>query len=183
MTVTHVFFWWLLWMVAVVTFPLQALVTACLTDCLLLRYVCMYHLYRYGYVIDRRRDIAIHYLKGWFTIDFISSVPIASIYEAISAASSVDGTVSEYARFPAVLRAFRAVRLIKLLRSIRMCSRAGGESAWQVRVNACMRPRVCASCARARVIYVCASVRHVRAAAVVASPHALYRVWILLLFG
>ena len=92
------------------------------------------HVDKKGYVIDTQPAAAKFYLRTWFTVDFISSLPIASFYELLLVAgdSNVDST-SLLIRVPAVLRAFRSIRLVKLLRSARLCGRQSGDSAWRVR--------------------------------------------------
>ena len=59
-------------------------------------------------VYDNRK-IAEKYLKGWFTIDFLTTVPFDQIIRAISDSGEQS----------AFLRTIRIVRLVKLLRIIR----------------------------------------------------------------
>ena len=96
---------------------------------------CLAHVDKDGYVIDNRADIALHYLRGWFTIDFLSSLPLASFYEAALETVEENDSSILVLRLPSVLRAFRSIRLIKLLRSVRICSRSSGDAAWKVQSN------------------------------------------------
>jgi len=94
---------------------------------------CIFHFRRaqvdkFGYLIEEPKEIAIYYAKHWFTIDLLSSLPIASIYEG--AVSGVD--MNAFTRIPVILRVFRSMRLMKLARSVRMCGRPQSSEAWEV---------------------------------------------------
>jgi hypothetical protein len=59
-----------------------------------------------------RREIAVHYLRGWFAIDFVSCLPIQYISKAIEGGgSSVDLSF---------MKAFRLLRMSKMLRLARL---------------------------------------------------------------
>ncbi|OQR87188.1 Voltage-gated Ion Channel (VIC) Superfamily [Achlya hypogyna] len=65
-----------------------------------------------GHVYYNKQHIAIAYLKGWFILDFISTVPIANI------AALVDPTLNASALLTA--RIFRGSKLIRLLKIARI---------------------------------------------------------------
>jgi hypothetical protein len=63
-------------------------------------------------MIKNHGKIVIHYLKGWFTIDFISQAPLAvEIFTFTSSSSDVSDL--------SLLRIVRVLRLIKLVRLLR----------------------------------------------------------------
>ncbi|CAM9123629.1 unnamed protein product [Chrysoparadoxa australica] len=64
-------------------------------------------------LVVNRKMAAIHYLKGWFAIDFISTVPLDLILSAIVQNSTA-------VRSAKLARAFRLARLFKLLRLLKM---------------------------------------------------------------
>ncbi|XP_038073833.1 potassium/sodium hyperpolarization-activated cyclic nucleotide-gated channel 1-like [Patiria miniata] len=63
-------------------------------------------------VILEPKKIAIHYLKSWFTVDFVSSIPMDCIFLAIDGGN--DNKLYE------VSKAFRIFRLAKLLSLVRL---------------------------------------------------------------
>lgn len=63
--------------------------------------------------ISDRRKIAIHYLKGWFILDFLATIPLTLAL-----------TTSRYLILNRVLRFFRLIRLLKLFGSSKTLRRA-----------------------------------------------------------
>ena len=77
--------------------------------------------------VESRRQIATHYLKSWFALDFFSILLI--IIDFISVESGDDPTVNIQAlRVLRVLRALRLVKLVRLVRASRMFKR------WECRI-------------------------------------------------
>jgi len=64
-------------------------------------------------IMDAKR-IRKAYLKGWFTIDLISTVPVSIIWEAIGGASSSDLAVMKVAK---LFQLLRLIRLTKVFRT------------------------------------------------------------------
>lgn len=56
--------------------------------------------------------IAIAYLKGWFTVDFLSSIPIDSFVDAPGGADSFN-------RYARVARIYKITKLLKLVRAFK----------------------------------------------------------------
>ncbi len=69
------------------------------------------------YVFDRRL-IARKYLRGWFWIDFPTSIPTGLIFELALEASEF----TSIAALPRMLRLLRIIRLVKLLRVFKLVS-------------------------------------------------------------
>lgn len=67
----------------------------------------------YGHLITDRKHICIHYLKGWFFIDFVSTVPFDIIFK--SAISSTQAL-----RSVKLLRVLKLIRLLKLARLLKL---------------------------------------------------------------
>lgn len=68
------------------------------------------------WIIDRR-DIANNYLQGWFTIDFLASIPVELITLMFDASSAgVDASAMSQLRILRGLRMVRMLRLLKLLK-------------------------------------------------------------------
>jgi len=68
-------------------------------------------------VETRHRQIAISYFKGWFWIDFISTVPFQLVEELIKSESSTrEIKLAKVTRLPRLYRIVRILRLIKLAR-------------------------------------------------------------------
>lgn len=63
-------------------------------------------------IIMDRKLIAGRYLRGWFWIDFLATVPLASIFHGISS--------TWFSRIPKMLRLVRLTRLLRLLRLLRL---------------------------------------------------------------
>lgn len=63
-------------------------------------------------IMDRKR-IAKHYLRGWFTVDLVSSIPLDLILLGTGSVSSAE----QLRRLPKI---FRIVKLSKLLRLLRV---------------------------------------------------------------
>eukprot|EP00736_Rhodelphis_marinus_P009441 Rmarinus@m.25663 len=72
--------------------------------------------YRQGEVIDDPKLIAKHYLSGWFTLDFVTSLPVGLLVEIIDPADSS----LAFLRFPKLLRFMKLAKLIRLLKMARV---------------------------------------------------------------
>jgi len=64
-----------------------------------------------GQVVWDHKKIVVYYLKTWFAIDFLSTVPIENIASAI-----MGGGDSQTLRFIKLIRILRLVRLVKLMK-------------------------------------------------------------------
>lgn len=69
-----------------------------------------------GKQIFDRKEIAIKYLKSWFIIDFISSIPMCSVSRVIA-----------FGRLGNIISVLRLNRLLKLLRVRKTLQRLGGQ--------------------------------------------------------
>ncbi|XP_074659485.1 potassium/sodium hyperpolarization-activated cyclic nucleotide-gated channel 4-like [Tubulanus polymorphus] len=67
-------------------------------------------------VILNSKALAIHYLKTWFFIDLVSSVPFDKLYELFSGQSLGSSDSTAFLAF----KVFRLVKLLSLLRVLRM---------------------------------------------------------------
>ncbi|EQC26504.1 hypothetical protein SDRG_15682 [Saprolegnia diclina VS20] len=76
-----------------------------------------------GLVYYNKQHIALAYLKGWFLIDFVSTVPIATV------ATLVDPTLNSNALNTA--RVFRALKLARLLKLARIRNIAHMLAKWE----------------------------------------------------
>lgn len=65
------------------------------------------------------RLIAKHYLKGWFSIDFVSIFPFSDVGEAFSKDEAADDGSGGGSRIKSILKVFRCLRLLKLMRLVR----------------------------------------------------------------
>ncbi|XP_033634131.1 potassium/sodium hyperpolarization-activated cyclic nucleotide-gated channel 2-like [Asterias rubens] len=70
-------------------------------------------------VILKPKKIAIHYLKTWFIIDFISSIPMDCIFMAVNGGSS-GNHLYEVSKALRVLRLAKLLSLVRLLRLSRL---------------------------------------------------------------
>ena len=69
----------------------------------------------YNQITDDRKTIAVEYLKGWFSIDFISVVPFDLI---LGQGSGSDA--NNIVRIAKIGRLYKLIKLTKLLRLIRI---------------------------------------------------------------
>ena len=70
---------------------------------------------------ERKKEIAIHYFNGWFTIDFLSTLPVSYISyfagsDAVDTAGSISGDESKASQ----LRAMKALRLVRMSKMLRV---------------------------------------------------------------
>ena len=65
-------------------------------------------------LIDGRKEIALHYLKGWFLIDLISILPISFLTK-----SGDYNSLVRIARFPKLYRLIKITRLIRVLKVLK----------------------------------------------------------------
>lgn len=65
-------------------------------------------------MVDERREIAKSYLKGWFTIDLFTVLPISQIMSTVSY-----GNMGRIARLPKLYRLIKVIRLIRILKVIK----------------------------------------------------------------
>ena len=64
-----------------------------------------------GDILHTPKDVANHYLRGWFTVDFLSCLPVSYFQYILDDSSTAN---------QAVLKTLRLLRLIKLLRLFRI---------------------------------------------------------------
>ena len=76
-------------------------------------------------VVLDQKQIALRYLKGWFFLDFFSSIPVDPIFKAIAAAGEADS--DDNSKIPTaptkllkIVRLFRLAKLVRLLRASRI---------------------------------------------------------------
>lgn len=67
-------------------------------------------------MIEDRREIALRYLKGWFIIDVIVTLP----YDLITASFQGDSGSTNYAYMAKIIRIIKIVRLIRLLKLLKV---------------------------------------------------------------
>ena len=60
--------------------------------------------------MDGWKEIALHYLRGWFTVDFATSVPITFV---LSLAEYGGGSSNSVMRMPRLLRMLKALKVLK----------------------------------------------------------------------
>lgn len=75
-----------------------------------------------GWVYDNRK-IACAYLKGWFLLDLVTTVPLGTIVAAINPPSSESQGDESSATLLRALRVFRVVKLARILRASRIIKR------------------------------------------------------------
>ena len=69
-------------------------------------------------LVTRPRKIALHYLRGYFFIDLIATIPFG--YILTSSSLSVANKLGKLGRLPKLVKFVRAARLLKLLRVYRL---------------------------------------------------------------
>ncbi len=82
---------------------------------------CFNQAFEYGddsVLITNRIEIAKHYLKGWFGIDFMSTLPVYRIATAIS--SSAGEEAPSATKVIKTIRVLRLARLLKLVRLLKL---------------------------------------------------------------
>ena len=74
--------------------------------------------------IKVRKQIIKEYLKGWFTIDFLSVFPVSYILEGtlVTAGST---NINNIARLSKIPRLYRLVKLLKLVRLVKIAKNKG----------------------------------------------------------
>ena len=86
-----------------------------------------------GRYVFSRKLIAKNYLKGWFWIDFPTSIPTGLIFELTALAE--ESKYNSFASLPRLLRLLRIIRLVKLLRVFKLVSLMskweGNSPLWQ----------------------------------------------------
>ena len=65
-------------------------------------------------LVDKRKDIALHYIRTWFIIDFIAIIPFNFIFQTSDFNSLA--RLSKIPRLYRLIRMFRLVRLLKVAR-------------------------------------------------------------------
>lgn len=68
-----------------------------------------------GHVVRNRKKVPIHYLKGWFAIDFLSTFPFDLVVEEV-----VGKKEGDTFRLTKLLKMVRMVRLLKLTRFLKL---------------------------------------------------------------
>ena len=58
------------------------------------------------HILDDRKEIAEHYMKGWFTLDILSCIPYGALGEALLSEAEMENLV--------------LIKLVKLLRIVKL---------------------------------------------------------------
>ena len=85
-----------------------------------------------GEFIHDRKNIALNYMKGWFFIDFVTSVPVPWVVAVSYDVTGIDSS-TDVLRLPRLLRILKVLRLIKLLRLFKLMKMM---SQWEQHENA-----------------------------------------------
>ena len=77
-----------------------------------------------GELITNRKEIALTYMKGWFTIDFVSCAPITLLFESLHLSDDKDDLSTQnasrfvkLAKLPRIYRILRVMKMFKLFSS------------------------------------------------------------------
>jgi hypothetical protein len=73
-----------------------------------------------GTLVTDKLSIAINYLRGWFCIDFLSTVPWPSIADAATS----EGSSSSASQVTKLAKVIKLTRLLRLMRMLRLCKLA-----------------------------------------------------------
>lgn len=68
----------------------------------------------------RRRHVAEHYLKGWFTLDFAASIPSNHILHLLAGCTNERGALKSVGFLVKVLKTLKMVRLLRIVRLIKL---------------------------------------------------------------
>merc|ERR1719334_785718 len=97
-------------------------------------------------IIIDSRAIVKRYLRGWFFIDFISSVPFDYIFplflDSSQASSSIARTLKTFSRCFGFLRLFRVARLTRYLGNVEQ-SIADWKNKLSKKLRPCLECSVC----------------------------------------
>ena len=63
-------------------------------------------------IVDNRKEIAIEYLKGWFTIDLVAVIPFEILFGTTN--------LNEFVRITRIGRMYKLIKLTKLLRVMKV---------------------------------------------------------------
>lgn len=79
-------------------------------------------------MIDDRKEVAINYLRGWFTIDLVSIIPFESITSLISdnynnEDSGGQTKANSLVRITRISKLYKLAKIVKLLRLIKLAKR------------------------------------------------------------
>lgn len=74
----------------------------------------------HGEVILDGKIIAIRYLKGWFVVDFFSSLPLDYMFLALEGELYAAGRAIKILRLAKILQLLRLLRISRLVRYIRL---------------------------------------------------------------
>jgi len=76
-----------------------------------------------GKIIDDKNKIVINYLSGWFSVDFISSVPISYIVHLNGGADDGVGSskvgLADLLKIPKLWRMIKLTKLFRLIKAIK----------------------------------------------------------------
>ncbi|CAK0867616.1 unnamed protein product [Prorocentrum cordatum] len=75
---------------------------------------------REGELVSDKVLIALHYLRGWFWVDFLSTVPWTMITDTVSGAGS-EGSRSSASNVTKLAKVVKLTRLLRLMRMLRLC--------------------------------------------------------------
>jgi hyperpolarization activated cyclic nucleotide-gated potassium channel 2 len=76
-------------------------------------------IFKKGSLVTNRRAIAKNYLKFWFWLDLVASVPYELIF-ALSFGVNDDGTDDSLYNAPKLLRLMRIFRFLRIVKLIRL---------------------------------------------------------------
>ncbi|CAK0847740.1 unnamed protein product [Prorocentrum cordatum] len=70
-----------------------------------------------GTLVTDRKSVAIHYLRGWFWIDFLSTVPWSKVAEAFNSDGRMDtSSAGQVTKLAKIIKLTRLLRLMRMLR-------------------------------------------------------------------
>lgn len=76
--------------------------------------------YKNGVLILNRKLIVISYLKSWFILDLLSTVPYSDIVQYAMNSSQIDDYDYKHSKTPQLLRLFRILRFLRFLKLLRV---------------------------------------------------------------
>jgi len=79
-------------------------------------------------LVTTSREIALHYLKGWFTVDLVTTIPFQFILSARKSLSVHGGSATKIMRIMKVFRLVKLFRIFKIMRTMSAWERDDGIS-------------------------------------------------------
>jgi len=74
----------------------------------------------HGTVILDPRTIAVKYIKSWFVVDFVSSLPLDYVFLSVEGQSYSAGRALRILRLAKLLQLLRLLRISRLVRYVRL---------------------------------------------------------------